>query len=42
MITSEKKVDNNYSDFDMTKMEQILKINYRLKSIDNIFVLKDD
>ena len=41
MITSEKKDDNNYNDFDITKMKQILKINSSLKTISDIFVLKD-
>jgi len=41
MATSEQKDDNNYSNFDITKMKQILKINSRLKTIKDIFVLND-
>ena len=40
MITSEKD-DNNYKDFDITKMKQIVEINSSLKYIRDIFVLKD-
>ena len=40
MITSEK-YDSNYKDFDITKMKQIVEINSSLKTIRDIFVLKD-
>ena len=40
MITSEKD-DSNYKDFDITKMKQIVEINSSLKTISDIFVLKD-
>ena len=41
MIESEKKEDNNFIDFDITKMKELVDIKTKFKYIYNLFVLKD-
>ena len=41
LIESEKKEDNNFMDFDITKMKELVDIKTKFKDIYNLFVLKD-
>ena len=38
MMTYEKKEDNNFKDFSLTKMEKILSIKKEIYYIDDIFI----
>ena len=41
MITSEKRKENKYKDFNISKMQKILTIKTSIYFIDNIFILND-